>query len=325
MVLLESDRMARRMYTDVPEKYDTQAPALAMEMSDIIDAIISVEAGEDPQLLADIPPERFAKRSKAAEGLSKKMMERGIKQVHLGNDLYPTAARAAEFGISQTQLSEIFWSGVNVDYGVLESMGLSIRNVLESAREVRLTNANGTDLRLQVTGRKVYVSDGKISESEAEQGGAAVSVWLPAGEVYVTPVPGTAEGTVVIDQHVFQGKEIKNLRLDFEDGKLTMMTADSGLEPLKKRYDAANEGKELFGAIDIGINPNVQVVPGSKMVAWMPAGMVTVALGNNEWAGGENSAGFGLAGHLPGSTLMVDGTPIVENGNLKIAPTASGG
>jgi len=45
--------------------------------------------------------------------------------------------------------------------------------------------------------------------------------------------------------------------------------------------------------------------------------MVTVGLGNNQWAGGENSAAFGLSSFLPGSTLKLDGKAIVENGTLK--------
>lgn len=318
LLAIGSDRLTRRMYTDVPEKYDTQAPGFFLAMTDIVDAIISIDVGEHPDLLADIPPERFAKRSKAAEAIGKKLMERGVKQINLGNDLYPTSARAEQFGIPQEKLAEIFWQGVNVNYEVLQSTGAAIQQMLADGQELHLTHPNGTDLRLQITGRQTYVSDGAISDEDVARGGAALQVWLPAGEVYLTPVPGTAEGSVVVDQHFFQGTEIKNLRLTFEAGKLTEMAADAGLEPLQKHYDTANEGKEIFAAIDIGLNPNVRLVPNSKMVAWMPAGMVTVGIGNNEWAGGENSVGFGLFGHVPGSTLTVDGTAIVENGELKL-------
>jgi len=61
----------------------------------------------------------------------------------------------------------------------------------------------------------------------------------------------------------------------------------------------------------------VKIKPGSKLVAWMPAGMVTVGIGNNVWAGGENKNPYSLASFLPGSTLRVDGKVLVENGVLK--------
>jgi hypothetical protein len=44
--------------------------------------------------------------------------------------------------------------------------------------------------------------------------------------------------------------------------------------------------------------------------------MVTVAVGNNLWAGGSNSAAVGIAPFLPGSTLTLDGRPIVQGGRL---------
>jgi hypothetical protein len=53
------------------------------------------------------------------------------------------------------------------------------------------------------------------------------------------------------------------------------------------------------------------------MVSWVPAGMVTVTLGSDTWAGGENTVAFGLTNYLPGSTLAVDGKVLVQNGGLK--------
>ena len=112
-------------------------------------------------------------------------------------------------------------------------------------------------------------------------------------------------------------KEIKGLELVFEGGKLNSMNAASGLEPLKNLYDASGPGKDLFGAIDIGINPNVQLVPDSRMETWMPSGMISIWMGRNYWAGGENYCEFSFGSCLPGSTLAVDGKILVENGVLK--------
>ena len=95
------------------------------------------------------------------------------------------------------------------------------------------------------------------------------------------------------------------------------MTAKSGIEPFKKLYDAAESGKEEFAFIDLGINPDVPIKPNSKLVAWMPAGMITVGIGNNIWAGGENKNPFGYNFFLPGSTIKVDGKVLIENGILK--------
>ena len=170
---------------------------------------------------------------------------------------------------------------------------------------------------MNIEKRQVIVSDGVLSADDLKKGYATSQAYLPAGEAYVSPVTGTAEGTVVVDRQFYQDKEILGLTLTFKAGKLTSMTAKSGLEPLKKMYDAAGPGKDDFAFVDLGINPNVTIKPGSKLVAWMPAGMVTVGIGNNIWAGGENKTSFSLASFLPGSTVKIDGKAIVDNGVLK--------
>ncbi|MCH9008949.1 aminopeptidase, partial [candidate division KSB1 bacterium] len=135
-------------------------------------------------------------------------------------------------------------------------------------------------------------------------------------EVYLVPVPGTAQGKVVVDRQFYQDKEIKGLELIFKDGKLHGMKAQSGLEPLQARYEVSGEGRDEFAFIDVGFNPNVRIPENSSMVAWMASGMIIVGFGNNTWAGGENESDFGISAFLPGSTLKVDGEVIVQNGVL---------
>jgi leucyl aminopeptidase (aminopeptidase T) len=317
LVTLNSDRMWRRSFDDVPAKYDSRSMEFQLKLAGLITAQIHVDFTEKESLLANVPPERVAAFYKALSVVDDLKRKRNVRFVNLGNELYPTRERAKLFGLSQEELSKIFWDGVNVDYSKLQATGKAVKAPLASGKQVHITNPNGTDLKMQIEGRPVFVSDGIISADDIQTGGAACLAFLPAGEVYLAPVPGTAEGKVVVDTQFFQGSEIPGLTLTFKAGKLTSMTAKSGLEPLKALYDAAGPGKDEFAFIDIGINPNVRLVPGSRMVGYMPAGMVTVGIGNNAWANGENNAGYSMDNFLPGSTLEVDGKVLVEKGVLK--------
>jgi hypothetical protein len=49
----------------------------------------------------------------------------------------------------------------------------------------------------------------------------------------------------------------------------------------------------------------------------MGAGMVTIGIGGNAWAGGTNKEPFSLVHHLPGATVTLDGKALIENGKLK--------
>jgi leucyl aminopeptidase (aminopeptidase T) len=317
MVSLNTQRMGLLYFSKVPAKYDSQKPTLDLELARLFDVNISVDSSEALDAFSHVPPARQAALGQAYAPVSATYLERGVRSVAVGNELYPTASRAQLLGVSQQQLADSFWGGVNVDYPQLQATARAGIAVLSAGKELHVTNPNGTDLRMRIEGRKVLASDGVISDEDVKQGGAACSVYLPAGEVYVTPVPGTAEGKVVVDQQFFQGKVIPGFTLTVSGGKVVAMSARSGLEPLKAIYDAAAPGKEVLGFVDIGINPNVRYASGSRMLSWVPAGMVTVGLGDNRWAGGENVVPYGLNSYLPGSTVKVDGRPLVENGTLK--------
>jgi leucyl aminopeptidase (aminopeptidase T) len=317
LVSASTEQLGRRSFDEVPAKYDSQAPTLGLKLTQMADVTINVDFIESNSLMADVPPARVVARAAAGQPVADLAIKRGVRQVNVGNGLLPTADNARDFGVPQDQLAKIYWAGVNTDYDKLQATAAAVSKAL-SGKKVHVTNPNGTDLTIDITGRPVFSSDGVISADDVKRGGAAVSVWLPAGEVYVTPVAGTAEGKVVAEHYFYQGQTIDRLELTFAKGKMTAMTAASGLEKLKATYDAAGPGKDEFGAVDIGINPDVQLVPGSRMVGWMPAGMVTVGVGNNQWAGGSNTGGFSAFPFLPGSTLEVDGRAIVKDGKLVV-------
>jgi len=323
LIVVQSDRLQRRMFVDVPAELDTQSPRLALELARIVDVQINVPTGNDPGLLADVPAERFAAVGKTFAAVDAAEREHGRRYIELSNETYPTDWRAEQFGLTREELSDLFWSAVQVEPAQLHSAGEAIRSRLEKGKTLRITHPNGTDLEVGIGGRTAYVSDGVIDEADLAKGPAGRSVWLPAGEVYVTPVPGTARGKVVVDHSFIEGQEVRDLTLEFQDGRVTSMTAASGLDRLKALYDAADDAKAEFAVVDIGLNPSLATTEG-RVRTWTPAGMVTIGIGNNTWAGGDNSVNFAWNGHLAGATVTIDGETVVEDGSLKVGSVASG-
>lgn len=320
LVFYDTDRLQSRLFFDVPAKYDTQTDKAMLGLMGMADAVINVANNPTEDLFEGADPARTAARAKAGEAIGQAALERGVRTVELGNNLYPTAWRAKRYGMDQDALSKLFWNAVNIDYGDVQSRGDRIKAVLAAGDEVHVTNPNGTDLTLHIKGRPVLVSDGILSEAERAAGGVAASVYLPAGEVYTTPVAGSAEGKVVQTRSYFRGKPIENLTLTVSGGKVTSMTGTGdGWLAYKAAYDAvADPRKDVFGFVDLGINPSVRLPADSSMGNWVPAGAVTVGAGNNSWAGGDNTVPWGTTLFLPGSTVTLDGKTIVDKGTLKL-------
>ena len=318
LVTVSTDRMAKRMYTDVPEKYDSQINQRDLKLAEVINVEITLGRESAEGLFADADPKRMAARAKATEPVVEAYLKRGVRTVEVDNGLYPTEWLAKRYSMTGDDLSKTFWGGVNVDYADLQARGAQVSAALAGGSEIHITDSGGTDLKVRVQGRKYGVSDGIISADDAKTA-AGQSVYLPAGEVYVSPVPGTAEGKVVRAKDYYQGKEIDNLVMTFSAGKLTSVTGSGpGFDLMKAAYDAAGEGKDLFAVVDFGINPNVKLPSNSAVATWVPAGTVTVGVGNNIWAGGDNKSPYGYFVSLPGTNVMLDGKSVVEAGQLKL-------
>ncbi len=316
LVSVSTDQMARRMFDEVPAEFDSQTDAFGLKLAETADAIITVESIENPALFAGASQARMAARAKASMPVLEALLKRNVRQITLGNGLFPTQATAKMYGLTTEQLSEIFWSGVNVDYAALQSTGTKVKSMFEGGKQVQITNPNGTDVSFGVQNRPCFVSDGAVSKEDLAKGGAACQVWLPAGEVYSTPVPGTTTGRIVFDRVFFEGKEITGVTIEFKNGKVTSMTGGPGFEAIKAQYDAAGPGKDEFSMFDIGINPAVKLPAGTKLLSWVPAGMVSLGIGGNVWAGGTNDCAYAFSGFVPGSTVTIDGKPLVEKGSL---------
>ena len=168
-----------------------------------------------------------------------------MRQVWIGNGPYPTETRAKQYGLSKAELAKAFYDGLNVDYGKLA--GHRRGRVQDSLVRQEAPHHDVCGNRLDCGDREpvVLVSDGVLSDDKFKKGGPACQVWLPAGDVYLVPVPGTAEGTVAVDRMLVDGKEVRGLNLAFRgrqaDGAES--SVGSGTDPGKVRRGRTWQGR----------------------------------------------------------------------------------
>jgi len=254
-------------------------------------------------------------------GFADKQMKRKTRSVALGNGLAPGKANAKALGVSEAELSTLFWAGVGTDYKALNARGEAVKAAVPAGKDIVVTTPAGTNLKLKLTAKPMSISDGVISAEEFKAGGPGLLTWLPAGEVYGLIDPASAEGKVVVPRYVFQGEDVKDLTVTVKAGKVTEMTAkpSKAFDRLKQLFDAAGAGKDSLSILDFGVNADVKAPKGKQLLSFVPAGAITLMLGGDTWAGGTNTATFGAALFLPDATVLVDGKPVVEKGELKVA------
>ena len=87
---------------------------------------------------------------------------------------------------------ESFIRTVPIDYAELYRRCGMVRKILNTAVEVKVTAPGGTDITLGLRGRKAKADDGKFALPGS--GGN-----LPAGETFISPENGTAQGQICFD------------------------------------------------------------------------------------------------------------------------------
>src|SRR3954449_10545100 len=207
-------------------------------------------------------------------------------------------------GVTEEMLARV----MTADMDGLRRKGNAVAEALDRAGEARITDANGTDLRLDLSGREAIPDAGEITQPGAFGN-------LPCGEGFITPAGG--EGTLVIDGSLAGiGLVDAPVELVVEGGHLTSARGGQGMafmELLTEHGDDATTIAEL----GVGTNEKAKVT-GEILEDEKILGTVHIAVGA--------SAGIGGAGAAPGPldcvvrkpTLELDGEPIVRDGELLI-------
>lgn len=317
LITISSDRLVRRSFDDVPPGFDNVTSPVDMLLVNNFDVQIAVDVNEAEGFLAGVPVARRTARAKASEPVRQAYFRRKTRLVNLGNGLYPTVGLSRRLGVPQGALATAFWRAASVSASSLRTRGETLRRAFSEDGVVTITAPNGTNISLRVKPKDGFVSDGALTAEKVRQGAAAAATYLPAGEVVFPAVNGSANGKIVLDRMVWDGRLIRGLTLVFEKGVLTAMTAENDMSALEARYQSASGARDRFGFIDIGINDQTKLPVGSGRVVWTAPGSIVFGFGDNRGFGGDNQSDFSFIGQLGGATLTVDGKPVISAGRLR--------
>lgn len=305
----------KRSIVEMPLEHIAQLPTQNLLITKMTDVFINVGSVQEPGLFADVPEERMAAFRKSAVPLTRALSNMRFRSATLGQTGgIPTAAYAESVGADPGELQKIFWEAIAVSPGDLIPAATELTSLMKTGAEIRVTSSAGTDLVMKIDSTPARINAGRTADVQAASG--PTNVWLPAGEAYGC-IHG-ASGTLVVPWTSFRGVPIENLKLTFRDGAMTKMSADSNQAMLEKYFAASSATLKNASIIDIGLNPRSRSPKGTHYYSWEMGGMVTVNLGNNSWAGGDNDSDAALSLHVPGTTVSIGGRTVVKGGQLAL-------
>lgn len=218
-------------------------------------------------------------------------------------------ARIATFpGITE----EIMIRGLNADYNKIASLTIHLQEILNDVNEVRVTTSSGTDITMDISGRKALPSKG-LFHKKGESGN------LPTGEAYIAPNEEKSNGVFYVDGSmaglgVVKGKPI---RIEVADGYAVNISG--GLQAKKLDDTLTKYGKLARNVAEFGIGTNDKAkLSGVLLEDEKVLGTIHIALGDNKSMGGKVDIPIHLDGVVKKPTVYFDGEMVMKNGKLLI-------
>jgi aminopeptidase len=199
---------------------------------------------------------------------------------------------------------------LTIDYDPIKNLSLKIALLLKSASIVHLTSPAGTDITMDLTGRDAIADTGFYSKP-GDFGN------LPAGEAFIAPVEGSAEGVFVVDG-AFAGLNLdKPLKIVVKNGRAVEIKGGQAAGKLEGFLE--KNGPDARNIAELGIGTNPKADPkGNLIEAEKAYGTVHIALGNNATFGGTVNVPFHSDGVILSPTLKLDGKIILDNGQFAL-------
>ncbi len=167
---------------------------------------------------------------------------------------------------------------MNIDWRALKKRTKAVATLLRGAETVVISSPNGTDLSFSIKGRRVYEDTGILTKPGAFGN-------LPAGEVFLAPLEGTAEGRLVLEWAPTRALTTP-LILKIEKG---MVKEIEGEEPFKEELTRRLKENPLnanIAELGIGTNDGARR-PDNILESEKILGTIHIAFGDNSSFGGK--------------------------------------
>jgi aminopeptidase len=258
---------------------------LALREVDRLDAEVTIWSEANTKSFSRADPEARGQVYAAERSLVTRRWERIDRgEMRWVGTLMPTNAHAQDAEMSLREYEDFVFRACHVagDEDPVEhwrsvAVELTARAAeFADTREIRIVGPD-TDLRLGVAGRTWQPSSGTYN--------------MPDGEVFTSPVETETEGEIRFTlPAVFYGREVEDIRLRFEGGRVVDADARSGAEYLRTLLDT-DDGARILGEFAFGLNYEIDRWTRNILFDEKIGGTVHLALGSGfEDCGSKNES-----------------------------------
>ena len=200
---------------------------------------------------------------------------------------------------------------INADYQSIGKRCAQLIDLMTRAGRVSVRTPQGTALVMDLAGRTPKALDGMLK-------GPGTFAAIPDGETAISPVEGTTEGTLVVE-NTMDGLGLLDqpIRMSVIAGQVVSIEGGSSAKRLQRILDAADEGATNIAEFAIGTNPKARLV-GNMAEDKKLEGSVHIAIGDNHVLGGTVTSDIHFDGLLLKPTVEMDGQIVLDKGRFVV-------
>ncbi len=214
--------------------------------------------------------------------------------------------KGARIASMPTITKDVINRALDIDYRKLKQKNKKLMNILTKGKTVKIITKKGTDLIINIQGRKGFDDNGNYSKKGSFGN-------LPGGEVAIAPIEGKTNGIYVIDKSFSGiGKLKKTLKIKVRNGYAIKIEGEKAKQ-LKKHLK--NKKYKNIAEFGIGTNPKAKI-SGCVLEDEKVIGTIHIALGNNISLGGTINVPLHLDGVISKPTVFIDNKKIMKQGKI---------
>ncbi len=249
--------------------------------------------------------------------LAKFMKEVDVLIIPTSMSLSHTDARrqASQAGVRCVTLpgirEETIRRALNADYEKIALRSRKVAQILSEGKEAEVITPAGTQIVMSLEGRRGHADTGLVFNPGDFSN-------LPAGEGYIAPLEGTAEGKIVIDGAIADtGVMDETIELTVKGGYVEEIKGGKWAKYLRELVEPHGRPGRNIAELGVGTNDKAKLI-GNVLEDEKVMGTVHVALGDNASMGGKVSVASHLDAILLRPSLKIDGRTIMEGGKLLV-------
>ncbi|MCH2145806.1 MAG: aminopeptidase [Phycisphaerales bacterium] len=236
-----NSRVQRALFQDASDEELGSIAGIALDRMKQMDAYLGIRGSENSSEMSGVPEERMKAYSRLY--MKPVHLEERVKRTRWCVLRWPNPGMAQLAQTGTRDFEDFYFRVCTLDYARMQTAADALAERMARTDRVRLVGPGDTDLSFSIKDIGAVPCCGSHN--------------IPDGECFSAPVRDSVNGVIHFNTPtIYNGVSFKNVRLEFENGRVVSASSDQNGDRLDSILDT-DEGARYVGEFAVGFNPHI--------------------------------------------------------------------